>query len=385
VSLHAPLALLLATLLAAPPAARAHDPSAWGGLFRSRDFGLTWFPGTPGRIVSGAIGLAVSPADSNDLLLATDSGLLRSRNGGRDWEVEAPAVLIGPIFGVAFDATGRRAVASTASGLFRSDDGAGWRRSATPDGAAPARALVPGTPAGQLWLAGWTGVYRSEDWGQSWSSVADGLPGAPTTALAVVAGIPDTIVAVAGGRIWARSDDGEPWEHRGAGLPDVPVETVAVEPHGSGVLWSAAAGRLFGSTDAGTTWGPVGRPLPEPNTTVRGIAGADGGRMLVLTTDRGILRSSDGGNTWDVPADNLPAHLEAGPLVRDAADPATLYAGFALTPYPELWRLAAEGGSALGRLDPVSVAGGAAFLVVLALGAVIALRRLLPYYRPSPP
>src|SRR5262245_55504006 len=93
-----------------PPAAVGHDPSAYGGLFRSRDDGATWLPANPGRVVSGAIALAVSPADATHLLLATDSGLLRSRNGGLEWSVEAPTVLVGPVFAVAFAADGRRAL-----------------------------------------------------------------------------------------------------------------------------------------------------------------------------------------------------------------------------------------------------------------------------------
>ena len=66
----------------------AHDPSAWGGLFRTRDAGVTWLHVNPGSFVSGALALAVSPMNPNHLLLATDSGVSRSRNGGRDWEIE---------------------------------------------------------------------------------------------------------------------------------------------------------------------------------------------------------------------------------------------------------------------------------------------------------
>src|SRR5207253_2904422 len=80
-------AFLSAVMLLSPSAARAHNPSAWGGLFRSRDSGVTWFPANAGRFVSGATALAISPTDVNHLLLATDSGLLRSRNGGRDWDL----------------------------------------------------------------------------------------------------------------------------------------------------------------------------------------------------------------------------------------------------------------------------------------------------------
>ena len=94
-----PVVLGIPVLLGlAPSTASGHDPSAYGGLFRSRDDGATWLPANPGRIVSGAIALDVDPTDPSHLLLATDSGLLRSRNGGLDWTVEAPTILVGAVF-----------------------------------------------------------------------------------------------------------------------------------------------------------------------------------------------------------------------------------------------------------------------------------------------
>jgi hypothetical protein len=75
--------LLLALAIALSPSdVPAHDPSAFGGLFRTRNAGATWFVANPAGFLSGAIALAISPIDSNHLLLATDSGLLRSRNAG---------------------------------------------------------------------------------------------------------------------------------------------------------------------------------------------------------------------------------------------------------------------------------------------------------------
>lgn len=377
--------LALCLLALSPPEARAHDPSAWGGLFRSRDGGATWFPANEGRFVSGAVALAISPTDVTHLLLATDSGLLRSRNGGRDWTVEAPTALLGAVFALAFDKDGQRALASTSLGVYRTDDSVEWRRTPAPDGLAPARSIVAGSAAGRVYVAGFNGLVRSDDWGDSWSTIVEGLPEGPVTSLVVTHGPPETVYAVAGGRLLASADSGRSWQPRDTGLPEGSVDAVALDPREAARLWAAGADRLFVSEDRGATWRPVGRPLVEANTSVRGIAVSISGTAVVLATDRGLYRSVDRGERWELLADNLPVHLEAGPLVGDPVDHSTLYAGFALTPYGEMWRLAAEGGTLLGRLDWVSLTGGAVFLIALGLGAVVLVRRLGRYYGTPPP
>jgi photosystem II stability/assembly factor-like uncharacterized protein len=364
--------LILGLALGAPPAF-GHDPSAYGGLFRSRDDGATWLPANPGRVVTGAIALAVSPSDPAHLLLATDSGLLRSRNGGLEWTLEGPAVLVGPVFAVAFASDGQRALAATTSGLFRTDDGKTWHPAALPAGAAPARALVTGS-SDQVYLAGWTGLYRSRDWAGTWEAL--NLPDSPEAPVTTVLAGPGRVYAVIGGRIFAREDHDATWQSRNRGLPAGGVEALGADPRASTRLWAVAASLLWSSDDDGASWQAIGHPLPDSTARTRTIAVASTGSAVTLATDHGLYRSLDTGKHWDLLSDTLPAHLEAWPLVRDPKDSGTLYAGFALIPYLELWALAVEGRTVMSRLDVVSVAGGIAFLSLLGLGATFALRRL---------
>ena len=366
------LAVALAVVLWSSPAA-AHDASAWGGLFRSRDHGVTWFIASPGTYPTAAIALAVSPTDANHLLLATDNGVLRSRNGGRDWTREAPNVLLGAVFATVFGTDGRRALVSTGTGLFVSETDSQWRPARAPPGAVLARAVARGLAPGRAYVAGWTGFARTDDWAASWSSATDGLPDAPVTALLVIPGSPDTIHVVVGGEIWSSHDDARTWTR--ARTERIHVEALGVD---GSVLWAARGDGLLRSEDGGASWRAIGRPLPEARTSVRGVSAIGAG--VVVTTDRGIFRSHDRGEHWMAMVDNLPAHLEAGPLVRDPSDPATVYAGFAVTPYPEFWNRSLDSLATLRQIDPMSLLGALVFLILLVLVAVIALRRLRRHY-----
>jgi photosystem II stability/assembly factor-like uncharacterized protein len=378
------LLTLLLTALASTET-QAHDPSAYGGLFRSRDHGASWFPADTGLLLSGVLDVAINPADANALLLATDTGLLRSQNGGRTWAREAPTVLLSRVYAVAFDADGRGALASTATGLYRTDDGSHWWQVSAPGGAAAAYAIVPGRDARRLYVAGPGGLWRSDDRGRSWLDIGEGLPAGAVRRLLVVTAPKEVLYAIAAGRLWRRSNGMSSWQAHDTGLPVGRVEALALDMEEPERLWAAAADRIFVSADRGVRWRPVGQPLPDAHTAVHGLAVAEAGTVMVLTTHRGLLRSADSGRSWRLREENLPVHLEAGPLVRDLANAATLYAGFSLLPYGELWDPALKGKPLLRRVDPLSLAGGTAFLLALALLGGLAVRWLAHARRTTMP
>jgi photosystem II stability/assembly factor-like uncharacterized protein len=295
--------------------------------------------------------------------------------------IEAPGLLVGPIFAVAFDLDGRSLLAATAAALYRSEDGAPWSPAPLPRGSAPARAIVPLAP-GHVLLAGWAGLFRTDDGGRSWVDVGATLGEATSATVTSVPGRPDRLYLVAGRRLLTTEDGARSWQPVGPELPASSGIGIGVEPQAPERLWIFAAGRLQQSVDGGLHWEPAGQGLPEApeasalELVTRALAVGRGGRSLTLATDRGLYRSADGGQHWALLAEPLPAHLEAGLLVRDPHDPDTLYAGFALTPYGELWRQAVEGTGALGRVSAWGWVGGGAVLLLLTGAAGIGLRSL---------
>jgi photosystem II stability/assembly factor-like uncharacterized protein len=357
--------------LSSTPTAHAHDASTYGGLFRSRNLGRTWLYADVGLFLNAALTVAVDPRDPNHLLMGTDIGLYRSNNGGRSWSPEAQGLIFGAVFAIAFSPNGVSVICAAPTGVFRSRDGQ-WTRALAPDGAAPGREIAFGLVPDRIYLLGKKELFISADGGQSYRRLRDGpAADAPIAALAVATMPRELLLVVIGGKLMASEDAGNQWQKRAIGSGGDPVDTIALDPALPSRLWAASADRIFVSDDLGVRWRRVGRPLPEAATNVRGIAADETATTLVVSTHRGMYRSDDGGQTWIPKENNLPAHLEAGPLVRDQHEAQTLYAVYSLLPYPVVWRNALEGSNLLSRLDPVGLGGGFAFMALLIIGGTL--------------
>jgi photosystem II stability/assembly factor-like uncharacterized protein len=355
--------------------ASAHDASSYGGVFRSRDLGAAWLNADVGLFLNAALVIAVDPRDSSHLLVGTDLGILSSHNGGRSWVPEARDVIIGAVFALAFSPDGEKAMCAAASGVFRRDQD-GWLRAEAPESAIPARALVAGPANDRVYLLGRSRLFASEDGGRRYA-VVPGLPQtSEMTALAAIPGSADILAAVIDGGAMISHDGGRTWRNAGFGGATAPVDTIATDATRPQRIWAAAGGRIVVSDDLGSGWHSVGRSLPEARARVRSIAASADATTLVVSSDRGIYRSADGGETWAPKEDNLPTHIEAGPLARDPNDAGVIYAVFSLMPYAEVWRMALEGGNLLARIEPISLAGGLSFCVLVLIGGGLAALHL---------
>jgi len=355
--------------------ASPHDASSYGGVFRSRDLGAAWLNADVGLFLNAALVIAVDPRDSSHLLVGTDLGILSSRNGGRSWVPEARDVIIGAVFALAFSPDGELAMCAAASGVFRRDQD-GWLRAEAPGSAIPARALVAGQANDHFYLLGRNRLFASENAGRTYA-VVPGLPQtSEMTALVAIPGSVDILAAVIDGRAMISHDGGRTWRNAGFGGADAPVDTIATDATRPQRIWAAAGGQIVVSDDLGSGWHSVGRSLPEAGTRVRGIAASADATTLLVSSDRGIYRSEDGGETWAPKENNLPTHIEAGPFARDPNDAGVIYAVFSLMPYAEVWRMAIEGGNLLARIEPISLVGGLSFCMLVLIGGGVAARHL---------
>lgn len=157
-------------------------------------------------------------------------------------------------------------------------------------------------------------LYRSEDTGSSWELA--GLEG--QDAMSLGAADPDGLLFVAGHGVLQRSRDGgatfEPLAP--ADLPSLDIHAFAQSASQPETVYAYVVGAgIFASTDAGETWqlrAPVGEAV-GPDTGALLVARDDPEVLLVGGGQSGLLRSTDGGQTFE------PVH-DAG-IIALAADP----------------------------------------------------------------
>ncbi|MBV9755811.1 MAG: hypothetical protein JO047_02040 [Alphaproteobacteria bacterium] len=367
---------ILASLLGATPAG-AHDPSAFGGLFRSRNFGGTWLNADVGLFLNAVLTVAIDPHDPNHLLMGTDVGIFASRNGGRSWTPEAQGLIAGAVFAIAFTPDGQSVLSAAPGSVFRFLNGQ-WEPVRAPDDATPARAIAFGSRGGRIYLLGRERLFVSDDHGRSFAPLDGALPATgQMTALSVATSPREVLLAVMDGRAMTSEDEGRRWQLHPIRLPgsdgELTVDTAVQDSRVPGRVWAGARDRIWVSDHFGADWRMLAGKLPEADTNIRGIAADATASTLVVTTHRGMYRSEDGGQHWGFMESRLPIHLESGPLVRDPTDAKTLYAMYSLMPYPEVWRTAVVGSNLISRLDWVGVAGGVALvLLILILGGLLA-------------
>lgn len=133
----------------------------------------------------------------------------------------------------------------------------------------------------RLYLQNHGGVYRSDDEGLSWHSIAEGLPADFGFPVVVHPHDPDTVFVFplnagegrypTGGRarVWRSQDAGATWAELGEGLPDyffvgVMRDAMTADDHArAGLYVGARNGAVWGSSDTGDTWHKIVDNLPD--------------------------------------------------------------------------------------------------------------------------
>ncbi|MEW5958523.1 MAG: YCF48-related protein, partial [Chloroflexota bacterium] len=287
------------------------------GLHRSTDGGETWtslaatYAGDSfDHMVSH---LAVSPTFAGDgLLFIGHNKLLRSTDGGDAWvDTGLPPGL------VAFSPDFADDAMVLSEGRWRSADrGLNWEPAAA--GLEPARQaqavfFSPQFAADQtVYLllqhdfAPTASLQRSTDGGRTWESLLRGLP--PGFELAAAGLLPngELYLTAGNGQTQTFRPDALVWGRPPLDLTRLDLQALAVGPDGEVWVANSAAG-VFKSTSGGRTWQETGFPARASDLFLAHLAVAGDGAVLAAV-GTALERSLDGGQTWTY-LGRLPAGL----------------------------------------------------------------------------
>lgn len=295
--------------------------SHWGPtLATSDDLGRSWreppqppiaFPADTGVSLGAVWQIAPAGADEPDVVYAgtQPSALFRSDDGGVHYELIRPLWdhPHRPEWGEGFggqaihtvlphpDDPGRVLVAMSSGGVYRTEDaGASWHAANTgirapflPDewpefGQCVHKVVRDPADPDRLYAQNHHGVYRSDDDGRSWTSIAQGLPSDFGFAMVAHPRRSGTIWNFPleaydsrfppdrRCRVYRSGDAGSSWEALSRGLPEgdfypavLRDAMCADDADPAGVYFGTRSGSVYGSRDEGESWSLIAAHLPD--------------------------------------------------------------------------------------------------------------------------
>ena len=354
-----------------------HDPATvfigtgGGGLWRTTNGGATLqpvFDDFPQSI--GAI--AIAPSDTRTIYVGTGESWVRnsvsigkgmyvSRDGGNRWvsvgldsseriaDIAVHPTRPDTLFVAAL---GPLWADGTQRGIFRSfDGGSNWEKVLYLDAATGGASVSidpqhPDTIFAAMWshrraphafdsgYTGASGLYRSQDGGQTWQELTDGLPAetlgridvtvAPSNPRVVYASVETGSAETKG--LYRSSDGGDSWTLADRTFPNQVrpfyFANVTVDPSNDSIVAKAGLNGVI-SQDAGSSWRTFNQAIHSDAHDIY-IDPSDG-RHILVGTDGGVYESRDGGTTFKM-WQNLPVSQFYHVSVDDA-EPYHVYGG----------------------------------------------------------
>jgi len=203
---------------------------------------------------------------------------------------------------------------------------------------------------GVLYAGSLEGIFKSTDYGKTWSESSEGLSNKDVTSLAVSPVNSSLIFCGTWGKgVFRSRDAGKSWQSCWPTTQNMLITDLCIE---SGVatpsLWAGTSAGLFVSRDEGNTWSAVGR-FGFINVVHSSNAAA---QILMISINKfGVYRSLDNGVSW-LPANNgmlQDSYGQEAPLAM-CADPWNRQICFAITDRDRFYR-SQDGGASWLMMD----------------------------------
>ncbi len=279
-----------------------------GWLFRTRDGGQKWENIPLGSYHSSIRAIAVAPSDPQVLAVGISDGVLLSTDGGKQWDrISRGYRSLYNVESMAFDPRDSNTlyVGTWHLGFKTTNLGKKWdaiHEGMVTDSDMFSLLVNPKDPE-NLYASACTGIYRSDNGGTNWTKLKSGLPkdANRTRTLLMDPLDPSTVYAGTTVGLFVSRDGGANWKVM---VPGVVVNTIAVQPIENGVILAGTddAGVLR-SSDGGQSFETVNTGFIYRQVTDLAVASDGSGRVYAaVASDRsygGFFFSGDRGRSWE--------------------------------------------------------------------------------------
>ncbi len=308
-----------------------------GMIFKSADSGKTWAALYPGIGRNGFVidTLVQHPVDRDHIYAGAwdrhseGGGLFESRDAGLTWkQIILPQASVA-VRGLSICRTKPAfMIVGTLTGPYVSDDGGrNWKRVGGDDLQKAESVAIDPIDCKTLYVGTWRLGYKSIDFGRTWIRIDKGVPlDSDVFSIAIDSRNPEILYSSACSGVYRSANQARIWKRLRL-LHDrftIRALVVYLDPVNPRRVYSGTTEGLFVSNNDGENW----MRLTSSSVTVNAIqvSPENNQHILIGTEYEGVLASDDGGRTWKESSAGF-IHRQISWIATDSANAARLVVG----------------------------------------------------------
>jgi photosystem II stability/assembly factor-like uncharacterized protein len=277
-----------------------------GDVYRSTDYGFNWTATTLMDANINAMIVLNHKNTGNTIIASGGNGTYRSTDNGTTWSpTNCTSIADMQIFTSMYNTSGNQIIFGTSGsyGVYSStDDGLNW---ASPQNELTHQYMTSLAVVGNEVFAGTSSVlYRSTDYGNTWSVVKTGLDSPNIHSLATIhdSTSGQSLLMFNGSSVYRTTDAGNSWALISSTFPGTANSLKAFVENDTSIYTGSCFGGIYHSTDAGRSWQALNKGLvPLTVNTLISYSDNSGAKEIYAgTQENGVFRTTDNGDNWDL-------------------------------------------------------------------------------------
>lgn len=282
--------------------------SVYGDVYRSIDYGATWTASSLNGAQVNAMTVLNHGNKGNTIIASGGSGTFRSTDNGISWALTNCSTITSMELFTCMNTLSGDRIIFGASGVygvnFSTDDGLNW---STVQNELSHQYITSIAAVGQDVYAGTFSVlYRSKDFGNTWSVVSTGLAN-PNIHCLTASYNGSSLLMESGSGVYRTTDSGNSWLQICANLPGTANALKLFVENDSSFYAGSYLGGVYHSTNAGKSWQAMNKGLMPltVNNVVPYSNNTNSTEIYACTQENGVLRTTDNGENWDLISSGL--------------------------------------------------------------------------------